>query len=53
MIKEKEEDSELDSLDGYLYEFRERSVEASRIVLPTHNGLGSFRIDETAIGEEV
>jgi hypothetical protein len=28
-IKEKEEDSELDSLDGYLHEFRERSVEAS------------------------
>jgi hypothetical protein len=57
-IKEKEEYSELDSLDGYLHEFRERSVdrqsvEASGTVLPTHDGLGSFRIDETAMGEEV
>jgi len=55
---EEEEDGELDSLDSHLHEFREPSVyrqseEASGTVLPTHDGLGSFRIDQTAMGEEV
>jgi hypothetical protein len=57
-IEEEEEDGELDSLDSHLHEFREpsvyrQSVEASGTVLPTHDGLGSFRIDQTAMGEEV
>jgi hypothetical protein len=56
--EEEEEDGELDSLDSHLHEFREPSVyrqsaEASGTVLPTHDGLGSFRIDQTAMGEEV
>jgi hypothetical protein len=58
VIEEEEEDGELDSLDSHLHEFREpsvyiESVEASGTVLPTHDGLGSFRIDRTAMGEEV
>ncbi|KAL2062530.1 hypothetical protein VTL71DRAFT_6796 [Oculimacula yallundae] len=56
-----EEDGELDSLDSHLHEFRaEPSVyresqrgEASGTVLPTHDGLGSFRIDQTAMGDDV
>ncbi|KAL5324822.1 hypothetical protein ACEPPN_005940 [Leptodophora sp. 'Broadleaf-Isolate-01'] len=56
-----EEDGELDSLDSHLHEFRaEPSVyresqrgEASGTVLPTHDGLGSFRLDQTAMGEDV
>ncbi|CZT13102.1 uncharacterized protein RAG0_16686 [Rhynchosporium agropyri] len=56
-----EEDGELDSLDSHLHEFRaEPSVyresqrgEASGTVLPTHDGLGSFRIDRTAMGNDV
>jgi len=58
-IEEEEEDGELDSLDSHLHEFRsEPSVyraegEASGTVLPTHDGLGSFRVDQTAMGEEV
>ena len=58
-IEEEEEDGELDSLDNHLHEFRsEPSVygqqgEASRTVLPTHDGLGSFRVDQTAMGEDV
>lgn len=57
--EEEEEDGELDSLDSHLHEFRtEPSVyregaERSGTVLPTHDGLGSFRIDQTAMGEEV
>jgi hypothetical protein len=55
-----EEDGELDSLDSHLHEFRtEPSVyrqqgggEASGTVLPTHDGLGSFRLD-SGMGEEV
>ena len=58
-IEEEEEDAELDSLDSHLHEFRsEPSVyrqegEASGTVLPTHDGLGSFRVDQTAMGEDV
>jgi hypothetical protein len=58
-IEEEEEDGELDSLDSHLHEFRsEPSVyrqegEASGTVLPTHDGLGSFRVDQTVMGEDV
>jgi hypothetical protein len=58
-LEEEEEDGELDSLDSHLHEFRsEPSVyrqqgEASGTVLPTHDGLGSFRVDQTAMGEDV
>jgi hypothetical protein len=52
---EEEEDGELDSLDSHLHEFREPSLyrqgEASGTVLPTHDGLGSFRLDQ--MSEEV
>ncbi|KAE8444802.1 hypothetical protein EG329_014262 [Mollisiaceae sp. DMI_Dod_QoI] len=56
-----EEDGELDSLDSHLHEFRaEPSVyrqvlsgETSGTILPTHDGLGSFRLDQTVMGEEV
>lgn len=59
-----EEDGELDSLDSHLHEFRaetsafrESATEdvnlAEISVLPTHDGLGSFRIDRTAMGEGV
>ncbi|KAH6675464.1 hypothetical protein B0J14DRAFT_691375 [Halenospora varia] len=62
---EDEEDGELDSLDSHLYEFgQEPSVyresagmresgEDSGTVLPTHDGLGSFRVDQTLMGEDV
>lgn len=57
---EEEEDGELDSLDSHLHEFRtepsvyrEREGEASGTVLPTHDGLGSFRVDQTMMGEDV
>lgn len=55
---EEEEDGELDSLDSHLHEFREpslyrQSAEASGTVLPTHDGLGSFRLDQIGMGEEV
>jgi hypothetical protein len=54
-----DEDGELDSLDSHLHEFRtEPSVyrqqsggEASGTVLPTHDGLGSFRLDSGMGGE--
>lgn len=63
-IIEEEEDAELDSLDSHLHEFRaetsifkEPSVEELNVgghpVLPTHDGLGSFRIDRTAMGEGI
>ena len=57
-IEEEEEDGELDSLDSHLHEFRSepsvyRQGEASGTVLPTHDGLGSFRVDQTAMGEDV
>lgn len=55
--EEEEEDAELDSLDSHLHEFRtEPSVyrgELSSSVLPTHDGLGSFRIDGMMTGEVV
>ena len=57
--EEGEEDGELDSLDSHLHEFRtEPSVyrdgnRESGTVLPTHDGLGSFRLDQTVMGEEV
>ena len=57
---DEEEDGELDSLDSHLHEFREPSIyregkegEASGTVLPTHDGLGSFRVDQTAMGDDV
>ena len=59
VAEEEEEDGELDSLDSHLHEFRtEPSVyrqegEAGGTVLPTHDGLGSFRVDQTAMGEDV
>lgn len=58
-VEDEEEDGELDSLDSHLHEFRPepsvygQSGEASGTVLPTHDGLGSFRLDQTAMGEEV
>ncbi|RDL37736.1 Uncharacterized protein BP5553_05169 [Venustampulla echinocandica] len=59
-----EEDGELDSLDSHLQEFRtEPSVyrseetrdnqQAGGTVLPTHDGLGSFRVHQTLMGDEV
>ncbi|KAK2629156.1 hypothetical protein QTJ16_002259 [Diplocarpon rosae] len=56
---EDEEDGELDKLDGYLHAFRrEPSVhkdhaEVGGTVLPTHDGLGSFRLHGTNMGEDV
>lgn len=56
------EDEELDSLDENLHEFgyridgsrsQERNGEQSRTVLPMHDGLGSFRLDQTAMGDDV
>lgn len=58
-MEEEEEDGELDSLDSHLHEFRaEPSVynqgdREEQTVLPTHDGLGSFRLDQTMMGEEV
>ncbi|ESZ91504.1 hypothetical protein SBOR_8114 [Sclerotinia borealis F-4128] len=55
--EEDNEDAELDSLDSHLHEFQtEPSVygnmeEEEGPVLPTHDGLGSFRVD--GIGEDV
>jgi hypothetical protein len=63
-VIEEEDDGELDSLDSHLHEFRaetsafrESLVEDVNLggipVLPTHDGLGSFRIDRTAMGEGI
>jgi hypothetical protein len=63
-IEEEEEDGELDSLDSHLHEFRaepsvyrssgvKESGEASTTVLPTHDGLGGFRVDQNMNGEDV
>lgn len=63
-VLEDEEDGELDSLDSHLHEFRaepgtfrepfgEDLNASSNPVLPTHDGLGSFRIDQTAMGDGV
>ncbi|KFY36357.1 hypothetical protein V494_05077 [Pseudogymnoascus sp. VKM F-4513 (FW-928)] len=48
------EDGELDSLDSHLLEFRAESAYGdANPVLPTHDGLGSFRLDGTTMGEGV
>lgn len=57
-----DEDGELDSLDTHLHEFRpegslsghQRNTEqdSSQPVLPRHDGLGSFRLDQPAIGDD-
>ncbi|KAI9055056.1 hypothetical protein LZ554_000021 [Drepanopeziza brunnea f. sp. 'monogermtubi'] len=57
--EEEEEDGELDSLDSHLPAFRaegsvyRESAGATGTVLPTHDGLGSFRLDQTNMGEDV
>lgn len=57
-IDDDEEDGELDSLDSHLHQFgQDHSVygpsgEVSGTVLPTHDGLGSFRLDQ-AMDDEV
>ncbi|KAI1161177.1 hypothetical protein F5B18DRAFT_629346 [Nemania serpens] len=58
---EEEDDAELDSLDGHLPEFRSTadlytSSEAAphvTHVLPTHDGLGSFRLEQDGMGADV
>jgi hypothetical protein len=57
---EDEDDGELDSLDSHLHEFRadlseyrETPLGPNFSVLPTHDGLGSFRINQTTMGEGV
>ncbi|PBP17032.1 hypothetical protein BUE80_DR012195 [Diplocarpon rosae] len=56
---EEEDDGELDKLDGYLHAFRREpsvhkdSAEAVGTVLPTHDGLGSFRLHGTNMGADV
>jgi hypothetical protein len=62
-IEEEEEDGELDSLDSHLHEFRsepsvwrrdgEREMEKSGTVLPTHDGLGGFRMTENVVQEHL
>ncbi|CAD6499832.1 BgTH12-03938 [Blumeria graminis f. sp. triticale] len=54
------DDEELDSLDSHLHEFKaEPSTyhglrpEPGGTVLPTHDGLGSFRLDWTTMGDDV
>lgn len=52
-VADDEEDGELDSLDSHLLEFRAESAYGdANPVLPTHDGLGSFRLDGT-MGEDV
>jgi hypothetical protein len=62
-VAEDEEDGELDSLDSHLHEFRaEPSVyreslreainTSGNTVLPTHDGLGSFRMDGLGEGAQ-
>jgi hypothetical protein len=63
-IVEDEDDGELDSLDSHLLDFHaqpsvyqdqagEHLELGSLAVLPTHDGLGSFRVDRTVMGEGV
>ncbi|KFY80445.1 hypothetical protein V499_00744 [Pseudogymnoascus sp. VKM F-103] len=53
VAEDDEEDGELDSLDSHLLEFRAESAYGDgNPVLPTHDGLGSFRLDGT-MGEGV
>jgi hypothetical protein len=56
-----EEDGELDSLDSHLPEFRSlpgvpsqshQTAEGAQAVFPSHDGLGSFRLDNPVIGAE-
>lgn len=56
-----EEDGELDSLDSHLPEFRslpgvlsqsQHDAQGTQTVFPSHDGLGSFRLDNPAIGAE-
>lgn len=57
------DDGELDSLDSHLHAFRAEpsmyrhgldiAQDSAGTVLPTHDGLGSFRVDQTAMGEAV
>ncbi|KYK60473.1 hypothetical protein DCS_01610 [Drechmeria coniospora] len=57
-----EDDGELDSLDSHLPEFRshpgaqtwsESGLQHPLPVLPTHDGLGSFRFDQPLMGRDV
>ena len=53
-----EDDAELDSLDSHLPDFRSNPnahgrFHASTTVLPGHDGLGSFRLDITAMDSEM
>ncbi|RFU32314.1 hypothetical protein B7463_g4043, partial [Scytalidium lignicola] len=57
-----DDDGELDSLDTHLHEFRaegslyaqsrNNELDSSQPVLPRHDGLGSFRLDQPAIGDD-
>lgn len=56
-----EEDGELDSLDSHLPEFRsipgvlsqsQHDAQGAQTVFPSHDGLGSFRLDNPVIGAE-
>ncbi|KAI8950729.1 hypothetical protein F4801DRAFT_336485 [Xylaria longipes] len=60
-VDEEDDDGELDSLDSHLPEFRstpdvymssEAAAHATH-VLPTHDGLGSFRLEQEGMGEDV
>lgn len=54
-----EDDAELDSLDSHLPDFRavpndhSHGFSQSIPILPTHDGLGSFRLDNQAMGSEM
>jgi hypothetical protein len=56
-----DEDAELDSLDSHLPEFRslpgiyaysQTGNQQAQPILPTHDGLGSFRLDQPALGAD-
>ncbi|KAI1825234.1 hypothetical protein F4861DRAFT_201393 [Xylaria intraflava] len=57
---EEEDDAELDSLDSHLPEFRSahdsyissEAIPRAAAVLPAHDGLGSFRLDQEGMGPE-
>lgn len=59
--QEVDDDAELDSLDSHLPEFRSRpdffnsaqGFPLATPVLPTHDGLGSFRLDNEGMGSDV
>ncbi|KAJ2971283.1 hypothetical protein NUW58_g9460 [Xylaria curta] len=54
---EEEDDAELDSLDSHLPEFRSTpdsyAVPHAAHVLPAHDGLGSFRLEQEGMGADV